>query len=96
MLVGHRPWLHIWPEHASDGSPTARVGKNRKTTLTVYQMAASQPITLYKHWNVSRRLVSRGAVAVYENRQGASTSVERRRSSGPKAGIKIPDIQYHS
>jgi choline dehydrogenase len=58
-------------------------------------MAASQPITLYKHWNIvskaligAKWLFTRGGI-------GASNQFESAGFIRSRAGLEYPDIQYH-
>ncbi|WP_417261482.1 choline dehydrogenase [Celeribacter sp.] len=72
------------------------VGKNLQDHLELYlQMAASQPITLYKHWNlISKALI--GAQWLFTKQGlGASNQFESAAFIRSKAGIEYPDIQYH-
>ncbi|NRG19624.1 choline dehydrogenase [Rhizobiales bacterium] len=72
------------------------VGQNLQDHLELYiQRACSQPITLYKHWN----LVSKGMIGLQWMLQGkglgASNHFEACAFIRSKAGVKYPDIQYH-
>ncbi|MGB3243084.1 MAG: choline dehydrogenase [Sulfitobacter sp.] len=72
------------------------VGENLQDHLELYiQMAASQPITLYKHWN----LVSKAAIGAQwlftKTGMGASNQFESAAFVRSKAGVPYPDIQYH-
>ncbi|WP_321363737.1 choline dehydrogenase [uncultured Celeribacter sp.] len=72
------------------------VGKNLQDHLELYlQMAASQPITLYKHWNlISKALI--GAQWLFTKQGlGASNQFESAAFIRSKAGVEYPDIQYH-
>ncbi|WP_460273600.1 choline dehydrogenase [Celeribacter sp. ULVN23_4] len=72
------------------------VGKNLQDHLELYlQMAASQPITLYKHWNlISKAMI--GAQWLFTKKGlGASNQFESAAFIRSKAGIEYPDIQYH-
>ncbi|MGB0904876.1 MAG: FAD-dependent oxidoreductase, partial [Mangrovicoccus sp.] len=72
------------------------VGKNLQDHLELYlQMAASQPITLYKHWNlVSKALI--GAQWLFTKAGlGASNQFESAAFIRSRAGVEYPDIQYH-
>ena len=74
----------------------AGVGKNLQDHLELYiQMAASQPITLYKHWNLfSKALI--GAQWLFTKKGlGASNQFESAAFIRSGAGVEYPDIQYH-
>jgi choline dehydrogenase len=72
------------------------VGANLQDHLEVYfQMAASQPITLYKHWNiVSKALI--GAQWLFTKQGlGATNNFESCGFIRSDAGVEYPDIQFH-
>ncbi|MDR7125921.1 choline dehydrogenase [Pseudotabrizicola sp. 4114] len=72
------------------------VGANLQDHLEIYfQFAASQPITLYKHWNIwSKGLI--GAQWLFTGKGlGASNQFEACAFIRSRAGIDYPDIQYH-
>uniref|UniRef100_UPI003566D30C GMC oxidoreductase n=1 Tax=Sulfitobacter sp. TaxID=1903071 RepID=UPI003566D30C len=58
-------------------------------------MAASQPITLYKHWNVFSKAVIGAQWLFTKTGMGASNQFESAAFIRSKPGIKYPDIQYH-
>ncbi len=72
------------------------VGANLQDHLELYlQQACTQPITLYKHWN----LVSKGLIGAQwlflKTGLGASNQFESCAFIRSKAGVRYPDIQYH-
>ncbi|MGH1354463.1 MAG: choline dehydrogenase [Thalassovita sp.] len=72
------------------------VGANLQDHLEVYmQMAASQPVTLYKYWNlVWKGLI--GAQWLFTGKGlGASNQFESAGFIRSHAGVEYPDIQYH-
>ena len=72
------------------------VGANLQDHLELYlQQACTQPITLYKHWNlVSKALI--GAQWLFlKTGLGTSNQFESCAFIRSKAGVKYPDIQYH-
>jgi choline dehydrogenase len=72
------------------------VGQNLQDHLELYiQMAASQPITLYKHWNLVSKAVIGAQWLFTKTGLGASNQFESAAFIRSKAGIKYPDIQYH-
>ncbi len=72
------------------------VGANLQDHLELYlQFAASQPITLYKHWNFLGK-ASIGAQWLLSGRGlGASNQFEACAFIRSQAGVEYPDIQYH-
>ncbi|MGR3571710.1 choline dehydrogenase [Brevirhabdus sp.] len=72
------------------------VGANLQDHLELYiQMAASQPITLFRHWNpISKAVI--GAQWLFAKRGlGASNQFESAAFIRSRAGVEYPDIQYH-
>ncbi|MBA5779180.1 choline dehydrogenase [Stappia sp. F7233] len=72
------------------------VGANLQDHLELYiQQACTQPITLYKHWNV----FSKGLIGLQwllrGTGLGASNHFETCAFIRSRAGIRYPDIQYH-
>ena len=96
MLSGIGPAAHL-AEHGIDVVADRKgVGANLQDHLELYiQMAASQPITLYKHWN----LISKGIIGAQwlftKTGLGASNQFESAAFIRSKAGVDYPDIQYH-
>jgi len=72
------------------------VGANLQDHLELYlQFAASQPITLYKHWNLWGKATI-GAQWLFTGRGlGASNQFEACAFIRSQAGVEYPDIQYH-
>ena len=72
------------------------VGANLQDHLELYlQFAASQPITLYKHWNLWGK-ASIGAQWLMTGRGlGASNQFEACAFIRSQPGVEYPDIQYH-
>ncbi|WP_187429283.1 choline dehydrogenase [Roseobacter fucihabitans] len=96
MLSGIGPGAHL-AEHGIDVvADRAGVGQNLQDHLELYiQMASSQPITLYKHWNpISKALI--GAQWLFtKTGMGASNQFESSAFIRSQAGVPYPDIQYH-
>jgi choline dehydrogenase len=96
MLSGVGPGAHL-AEHGIDVvADRPGVGANLQDHLELYiQMASSQPITLYKHWN----LVSKGLIGAQwlftKTGMGASNQFESAAFVRSRAGVPYPDIQYH-
>ncbi|WP_299024232.1 choline dehydrogenase [uncultured Sulfitobacter sp.] len=96
MLSGIGPAAHL-AEHGIDViADRAGVGGNLQDHLEVYmQMAASQPITLYKHWNLISKAVIGAQWLFTKKGMGASNQFESAAFIRSRAGIPYPDIQYH-
>jgi choline dehydrogenase len=58
-------------------------------------MASSQPITLYKHWNLFSKALIGAQWLFTKTGLGASNQFESAAFVRSKAGVKYPDIQYH-
>jgi choline dehydrogenase len=96
MLSGIGPAAHL-AEHGIDViADRPGVGGNLQDHLEVYmQMAASQPITLYKHWNIFSKAVIGAQWLFFKKGMGASNQFESAAFIRSRAGIAYPDIQYH-
>lgn len=96
MLSGIGPAAHL-AEHGIDVvADRAGVGQNLQDHLELYiQMAASQPVTLYRYWN----LISKARIGLEwlltGTGLGASNQFESCGFIRSKAGVKYPDIQFH-
>ncbi len=96
MLSGIGAGAHL-AEHGIDVvADRPGVGANLQDHLELYiQQAATQPITLYKHWN----LISKGAIGAQwlftKTGLGASNQFESAAFIRSQAGVPYPDIQYH-
>ena len=96
MLSGIGPAAHL-AEHGIDVVvDRPGVGQNLQDHLELYiQMASSQPITLYKHWN----LISKGLIGAQwlftKTGMGASNQFESAAFVRSRPGVPYPDIQYH-
>ena len=96
MLSGIGPAAHL-AEHGIDVvADRPGVGGNLQDHLEVYmQMAASQPITLYKYWNLFSKAVIGAQWLFFKKGMGASNQFESAAFIRSRAGIPYPDIQYH-
>jgi len=96
MLSGIGPAAHL-AEHGIDVvADRPGVGGNLQDHLEVYmQMAASQPITLYKHWNIFSKAIIGAQWLLTKKGMGASNQFESAAFIRSRAGIPYPDIQYH-
>ena len=96
MLSGVGPAAHL-AEHNIEVKANRRgVGQNLQDHLELYiQMAASQPVSLYKYWNVFGKAWV-GANWLFGRRgPGASNQFESAAFIRSRAGVSYPDIQYH-
>ncbi len=72
------------------------VGKNLQDHLELYlQMAASQPVTLYKHWNLLSKALIGAQWLFTRTGLGASNQFESAAFVRSAPGVEYPDIQYH-
>lgn len=96
MLSGIGPAAHL-AEHGIDVvADRPGVGQNLQDHLEMYiQMAASQPITLYKHWNLLSKAVIGAQWLFTKTGMGASNQFESAAFVRSKPGVPYPDIQYH-
>ncbi|MDP5347361.1 MAG: GMC oxidoreductase, partial [Paracoccaceae bacterium] len=96
MLSGIGPAAHL-REHGIEVVADRRgVGANLQDHLELYiQMAASQPVSLFKYWNLwGKGLV--GAQWLFTGTGlGASNQFESAGFIRSRAGIDYPDIQFH-
>ena len=96
MLSGVGPAAHL-AEHGIDVvADRAGVGKNLQDHLEVYvQQACTQPITLYKHWNLFGKALAGAEWLFFKTGLGASNQFESAAFLRSKPGVEYPDIQYH-
>lgn len=96
MLSGIGPAAHL-AEHGIDVvADRPGVGQNLQDHLELYlQMAASQPITLFKYWNLLGKAMIGAQWLFTRKGLGASNQFESAAFIRSKAGVKYPDIQYH-
>ncbi|MEP2030955.1 MAG: choline dehydrogenase [Paracoccaceae bacterium] len=96
MLSGIGPASHL-AEHGIDViADRAGVGANLQDHLELYiQMAARQPITLYKHWNLISKAVIGAQWLFTKTGLGASNQFESAAFIRSRAGVPYPDVQYH-
>ena len=96
MLSGIGPADHIrdmgiTPTHSLPG-----VGQNLQDHLEIYlQMACTQPISLFKHYNLVGKALVGAQWLFTRTGLGASNSFEAGGFIRSRAGIEHPNIQYH-
>ncbi len=96
MLSGIGPAKHLAAHSIEVIADRAGVGQNLQDHLELYiQMAASQPITLYKHWNLFSKALIGAQWLFTKTGLGASNQFESAAFVRSKAGVEYPDIQYH-
>ncbi|KIN71618.1 choline dehydrogenase [Sulfitobacter guttiformis] len=96
MLSGIGPAAHLNEHGIEVIADRPGVGGNLQDHLEVYmQMAASQPVTLYRYWNLVWKGII-GAQWLFSKRgMGASNQFESAAFIRSRAGVAYPDIQYH-
>ncbi|WP_323786125.1 choline dehydrogenase [Thalassovita sp.] len=96
MLSGIGPAAHLSQHGIDVVADRAGVGANLQDHLEVYyQMAASQPITLYKYWTLFWKGLIGAQWLFTKTGLGASNQFESAAFIRSHAGVKYPDIQYH-
>lgn len=96
MLSGIGPAAHLAQHGIPVVADRAGVGQNLQDHMEIYvQMQATQPVTLFKYWN----LLGKGFVGAQwlftGKGPGASNQFESCAFIRSKAGVDYPDIQYH-
>lgn len=96
MLSGIGPAEHLKSHGLDVVADRQGVGQNLQDHLELYlQMAASQPVTLYKYWNIFGKALIGAQWLFTKSGLGTSNQFESAAFIRSKAGIKYPDIQYH-
>ena len=96
MLSGIGPGAHLREHGIEVVADRPGVGANLQDHLEVYfQMASSQPITLFKHWNLLSKAVIGAQWLFLKTGLGASNQFESAAFLRSRAGIDYPDVQYH-
>lgn len=96
MLSGIGPGAHL----AEHGVPVVAdrpgVGANLQDHLEIYvQMAASQPVSLFRYWNLWGKAWVGLRWLVNRSGPGASNQFESCGFIRSRAGVDYPDIQFH-
>jgi len=96
MLSGIGPGAHL-AEHGIDVvADRAGVGANLQDHLELYiQMAASQPVSLYKYWNLFGKAWVGANWLLNKQGPGASNQFESCGFIRSRAGVDYPDVQFH-
>ncbi|MFN3281050.1 MAG: choline dehydrogenase [Tabrizicola sp.] len=96
MLSGIGPAAHLKEHGIEVVADRPGVGANLQDHLEIYmQFAASQPITLYKYWNLWGKAWVGAQWLLTGRGPGASNQFEACAFIRSKAGVEYPDIQYH-
>ena len=96
MLSGIGPAAHL-AEHGIDVvADRPGVGQNLQDHLELYlQMAATQPVSLFKYWNLLGKAYVGARWLFTRTGPGASNQFESAAFIRSAAGVNYPDIQYH-
>jgi choline dehydrogenase len=96
MLSGIGPAAQLRAQGIEVVADRAGVGANLQDHPELYlQFAASQPITLYKHWNLWGKALIGAQWMLTGKGLGASNQFEACAFIRSRAGIEYPDLQYH-
>ncbi|MBL9073165.1 choline dehydrogenase [Tabrizicola sp.] len=96
MLSGIGPAMHLREHGIEVVADRPGVGANLQDHLEIYmQFAASQPITLFKYWNLWGKAWVGAQWLLTGKGPGASNQFEACAFIRSKAGVEYPDIQYH-
>ncbi len=96
MLSGIGPAAHL-AEHGIDViADRPGVGQNLQDHLELYiQAAASQPVSLFRYWNLMGKAYVGARWLFTRTGPGASNQFESAAFIRSEAGVDYPDIQYH-
>jgi len=96
MLSGIGPAAHLAAHGIEIVADRPGVGQNLQDHLEVYiQMAASQPVSLFKYWNVFGKAWVGLQWALTRGGPGASNQFESAGFIRSAAGVEYPDLQFH-
>lgn len=96
MLSGIGSASHLAEHGITPVADRPGVGANLQDHMELYvQMAASQPITLFKHWNLVSKAMIGAQWLFTRTGLGASNQFESAAFIRSRAGVPYPDIQYH-
>ena len=96
MLSGIGPAEHLAEHGIEVVADRPGVGQNLQDHLEVYfQMAASQPITLFRYWTLFWKGVLGAQWLFSKTGLGASNNFESCGFIRSRAGVEYPDIQFH-
>lgn len=96
MLSGIGPAAHLKQHGIDVVADRPGVGQNLQDHLELYiQQACTQPITLFKHWNLLGKALVGAQWLFFKTGPGASNQFESAAFVRSRAGVEYPDIQYH-
>ncbi|MEL6618665.1 MAG: choline dehydrogenase [Pseudomonadota bacterium] len=96
MLSGIGPGAHLADHGIEVVADRPGVGANLQDHLELYiQMAAKQPVSLYKHWNLFSKALIGAQWLFTKTGLGASNQFESCGFIRSRAGVPYPDIQFH-
>ena len=96
MLSGIGPAAHLAAHGIQIVADRPGVGQNLQDHLEVYiQMAASQPVSLFKYWNLLGKARVGLQWALTRSGPGASNQFESAGFIRSAAGVEYPDLQFH-
>ena len=96
MLSGIGPAAHLAALGIEIVADRPGVGQNLQDHLEVYiQMAASQPVSLFKYWNVFGKAWVGLQWALTRGGPGASNQFESAGFIRSAVGVEYPDLQFH-
>ena len=96
MLSGIGPAQHLAEHGIPLVADRAGVGQNLQDHLELYiQAASSQPVSLYKYWNLLGKAYVGARWLLNRTGPGASNQFESAAFIRSRAGVRYPDIQYH-
>ncbi|SMD04790.1 choline dehydrogenase [Primorskyibacter flagellatus] len=96
MLSGIGPAAHLAEHGIKVIADRAGVGQNLQDHLELYiQQAATQPVSLFKHWNLMGKAMIGAQWLFTRTGLGASNQFESAGFIRSRAGIDYPDIQFH-
>jgi choline dehydrogenase len=96
MLSGIGPAAHLAAHGIDIVADRPGVGQNLQDHLEMYiQMAATQPVSLFKYWNLFGKARVGLEWLLRRAGPGASNQFESCAFIRSRAGVDYPDIQYH-
>ena len=96
MLSGIGPAAHLKEHGIEVVADRPGVGQNLQDHLELYiQQAATQPVSLFKYWNLWSKAIIGARWLFTKTGLGASNQFESAAFVRSKAGVEYPDIQYH-
>ena len=96
MLSGIGPGKHLAEHGIAVVADRPGVGANLQDHLELYvQMAASQPVSLFKYWNLLGKAYVGARWMLNITGPGASNQIESCGFIRSEPGVDYPDIQFH-